>query len=344
MRRWFQLLCLLVAGWLLPVAALAEGFSADSPCPLADICEARHGSVVRVVGFFHREDGTLGSRMGSGFFVRADGYIATTAGAVADAHEILVEFGDSSYGAELLGEDLLTNVAILRINDPDFQRESCPELFFEPLPLPPVATPVFALACEVGFDPSPVPGLALGSYIRYGNHFFPTRHLRSSIPSNGGAPGAPVFDPTGRFVGMLMASIPAVNGSFILPARAFHRVLCDLLLHGSVRYAYAGIHTQMGRDGEGNYSVSIDRLDEQSPAEHAQLRRGDRILSLNELPLRSLADLHDAIFFASPESPVSMKIQRGTEVFRVVLRTTSRSTGVSAKKEQPPGKKDFPLP
>jgi S1-C subfamily serine protease len=263
--------------------------------------------------------------MGSGFFVRSDGYVATTVGMVEGTNEILVEFDRHSYGARCTGKDPATNVAILHIQDPEFTGEhAARSISLGDGCLPATATFLMAITCEMGFDPSPALGLALGGEIRYGTTFFPTTYLRSSIPSNAGAPGSPVFDLNGQFMGMLMASIPAVDGSFILPAPAFRRVLNDLLFTGGVRYAYAGIHTQMRQDGQGNYRVTVDRIDANSPADYGKLRRGDRILSLNGLSLESLANLHDAIFFAVPESPLSLGIQRENEIFKLTLRTAVR--------------------
>jgi S1-C subfamily serine protease len=279
-------------------------------------------SVVRVLGFYHREDGTVGTRMGSGFFVRGDGCVVTTAGAVEGAHEILLEFGSQSLGAETIGSDPLTNLALLRPLEP-------PEdpLPFFPLgegPPPPVTAPLLAITCEVGLDPSPCLGMVCGHHIRYGSHCFPTTHLRSSLPSNAGAPGSPVFDLDGNFVGVLMASIPQTNGSFILPARALRRVLCDLLIGGSVHYAYVGLGTQLGQDERGEYAVRVERVDPDSPAALAQLAVGDRILALNGQPLTSLADLHDAIFFAPPDSPLPIRLRRGSEILQVTVRPGRR--------------------
>ncbi|MDR3316653.1 MAG: S1C family serine protease [Puniceicoccales bacterium] len=290
---------------------------------MANLFNGRRESVVRVSGYFQREDGTMGVRTGSGFFVREDGCVVTTAGAVEGAGEILVEYGSRVYRAAVLGVDLPTNLAVLR---PLAEEQGSFSHFSlgDGQPLPEPTTPLLGITCEAGLDPSPCLGVVCGHHICYGTHYFPTTYLRTSLPSNAGAPGSPVFDLRGGFVGILMASIPQVNGSFLLPARAVRRILCDLLIGGTTQYAYVGLGTRLSRDENGECVVRVDRVDPESPAAAAKITVGDRILAIDDQPILGVAELHDLLFFATPNGSLSLRLLRGSETLRVLVRTTSR--------------------
>ena len=204
--------------------------------------------------------------------------------------------------------------------------------------LPPPLTPLLAIACEIGLDPSPALGIALAEQICHGGYCFATSHLRSSLPSNAGAPGSPVFDLQGNFIGMLMASIPQIDGSFLLPARALRRVVRDILLHGTVHRAYAGLDTRLERDEEGTFLATVQAVAPHSPAAEANFRPGDRILAIDDVPIRGPAELRDAIFFAPPCASLSLKIQRGEDVFRVALRTVLRQRADQGRGPAGPGR------
>jgi S1-C subfamily serine protease len=289
--------------------------------PAAGLFAAHRDAVVRVLCLFHREDGTAVARMGSGFFLDAEGHVATTVGAIDGAEEIFVECGTNSYRARTVGLDQETRVAVL-VPEEASPPHPCFSLG-DGMALPSPLTPLLAIACEIGMDPSPSLGIALAEQICHGSHCFATTHLRSSLPSNAGAPGSPVFDLQGNFVGMLMASIPQIDGSFLLPARALRRVVRDILLHGAVHYAYVGLDTRLERDEEGTFLAIVRGVASHSPAAEANLRAGDRILAIDDGPIRGPAELRDAVFFAPSGSPLSLKIQRGVDVFRVSVRTAT---------------------
>ncbi|MDR3117473.1 MAG: S1C family serine protease [Puniceicoccales bacterium] len=288
----------------------------------AQLFAAHRDAVVRVLCLFHREDGTAVARMGSGFFFDGDGHVATTAGAIDGAEEIFVSYGHRSSRAHAIGSDAETRVAVLALDEasPPYP---CLSLG-EGMELPPPLTPLLAIACEIGLDPAPSLGIVQAEQICHGGNSFATSLIRSSLPSNAGAPGSPVFDLRGNFVGMLMASIPQVDGSFLFPARALRRVLRDILPYGSVHHAYAGLDTRLERDEEGDFFAIVQAVVPHSPAAEANLCPGDRILAIDDVPIRGPAELCDAVFFALPGAPLSLKIQRGGDIFRVALRMAIR--------------------
>lgn len=311
----------------LQAGLLADGTCFDLQERVREVFAENGPAVLRVVGFFDGPDGTVSAKVGSGFFIRADGHIATTTGAVSGAKEVLVENGLQTYSAEVVGEDVITNLAVLKIlNGPGGFRSL--SLGTE-VGLPSAGTFLLGLTCVLGMDPGPSFGMILGTNISHGDIYFETTYLRSDLSADGGEPGSPVFDLAGNFIGMLMASIPQVHSSFILPARAVRRVISDILLSGVVRYAHIGLHTRLERSNDGEYRVIVDRIEHNSPAERSRLLPGDRIVAIGDAPLRSLGDLRDAIFFATPESILPLKIVRGKKVSVISVRTGARTYPLS---------------
>jgi S1-C subfamily serine protease len=304
-------------------ARYAKNQQIESHSSALHVFTAYEDSVVRVSGVYTREDGSESVRTGSGFFVRGDGHIVTTAGVIDGANEVFIESGNESYGVEVVGVDVQTNLAALRIRDRNC--ESAPNFFLgncERLPLP--TTKLLAITCEIGLDPTPCAGIVCGQNIDYGSHRFPTSHLRSSIPSNAGAPGSPVFDEDGNFVGILMASISQTNGSFILPARAVRRVLCDMLFCRKVNYAYVGVDANVTRGKSNECIVRVERVEPGSPADMAGILVGDKILAINGHGINSLAELHDSLFFAQPNTAMNLRLARGDEEMHIIVRTICR--------------------
>lgn len=291
-----------------------------------EVFQQKSGAVVRVVGFFPRDEGVPITRIGTGFFIRSDGYIITSASAVLDAKEVLVEYGAYSTNAQVIGVDVMTNLAVLKI-----QPECTIESFNlgTSMELPSTGTFLIGASCELGLSVGPSLGMVVGRENGYGDIYFATTYLRSDIGTSGGEPGSPIFDLEGNFIGVMIASISNVQSSFILPARAVRRIVSDILLYGNTRYAYVGLNTKLQRDEKGAYIVSVDGIKEGSPAQLAHLCIGDRILAINQIPLSNLGDLHDAIFFAQPDAMISFKVLRDKEVLNISVKAQSRTYPLS---------------
>lgn len=295
---------------------------------LQRIFEEKSCAVVRVIGFIRHEDGTKAMRFGSGFFIRGEGYVLTSASAIENTDEIFIEYGMHSANAKVVGSDIITNLAILKLlpTEGKAATEKVNSLSLgNDFQLPKTGTFLVGITCELGMEPGPSHGIVVGADVHYGGKYFPTSHLRSDMPANGGEPGSPVFDLSGNFIGVLIFSIPQINSSLILPARAVRRVINDILFLGEVRYAHIGLNTKLRRDANGEYAVVVERVTVDSPAQRADLREGDHILSIGNHRLQGLADLHDAIFFAQPDATLAVKIQRGKEMLTVNMKTASRT-------------------
>ncbi len=282
---------------------------------LVEIYDLRWDNVVRVKAGL-RETSETGEtqwtlRVGSGFFASADGTILATYRVVENAERLRYEYKGRTYEARLLGVDPVTNLALLEAV------EKPPEIDFVPLTdsgLPRIGSFVVSISCALEFDPAPSIGLISGLESRFGSKIFPTRYLRASIPANPGEGGSPVFDLEGRFVGVLIASLPEVNSSYILPAKAVMRVRDALRREGGVGYGWIGIGVEQRTfDGNG-VGLFVDTLDEGGGAVAAGIRIGDRLVSLDGETIRDVGDLRTRFFYSKIGETISLTVDRSGEL------------------------------
>lgn len=270
--------------------------------------------------------------MGTGFFISRDGHIMTIANIVDSAQSILVQYNDVLYPAELVGYDSITNIAIVRLCRPP---SNIPFIHLgESIEIPQPSVMLLAVTCKLGLDPGPSLGMVTGWHTAFFDKAFPTTHLRSSIPSDGAEGGSPVFDLTGRFIGVMVISIDGIRSSFIIPARAVMRIRDDLVFSGKVSYAFLGIEI----DKEASIasgSLIIGRTIEGSPAHEAGIKGGDKILEFDSLPINHVMDLHNVTFFARPGQLITAKVQRGDKELKLTLRLKEQPSSLCPENPKP---------
>ncbi|MDR0428827.1 MAG: S1C family serine protease [Puniceicoccales bacterium] len=291
---------------------------------LEEIFKKYSPAVVRVVNFYKNDDNSIGTCVSSGFFLGTTGLIVSPLGAVTRGQQILIENGSFSSDADIIAMDNITQLAILRPRDPYATKANIAFSWTGNEIIPSPTALLLAITCATDSNPSPRLGMATGKNISFGDDYFPTQYLRSDIAAHGGMPGSPIFRCDGQCVGMLIASIPQTGESFILPIRAIQRVVEDIVTHGHVCYAYVGIRAQLDKDGKTPYPIYVASIISESPASNSSVHIGDHILSFNDVPLHSIGDLFDAIFFTRPNSNIPITLQRNGETISTTILSAQR--------------------
>lgn len=265
--------------------------------PAVGIFEHRRSAVVQVTGCTDLKSDSAQILEGSGFFIDEQAHVVVAASVVASAEKIWVERGDESFAAEKIGSDPETNLALLRLLKK-------PERF-TPISLKEemagevrIGSTLISIGSKLGMSPGPNQGLITGRNLFYGEHKFAVPYWRSSLAMDGGESGSPVFDIQGNFIGVLIASLPEIRSSFILPAFAVRRVIDELLQTGSVSHVSLGFSARQELQPDGSHRLSIIQVNKDSSAEKAGLQVGDELLRLNNQTLSSMEDLVTAIFLA----------------------------------------------
>ena len=293
---------------------------------LVEMYDTYSGAVVRVKASFEEEaeDGTRSAslRVGSGFFISRDGHILTNASVAHQADRVWFEFRGGSYMAEIVGDDPETNVSLLRaVKLPeDFQTVSLTALNREPA----VGTIVVGITQPLDLEPGPVFGLLSGKDGQFAQRIFPTYYHRVSIPAYPGEGGSPVFSLDGRLLGMIVASLPEIRSSYLLPVEAMIRVRDEILEEGKVVYSWIGVDLEEFSTVEEGSRVRVTEVVEDGPGDRMGLRKGDVLKELGGFATHTLGDVRQALFFYSAGSFLEVRWARNGEVLEKTLQTVAR--------------------
>lgn len=328
-KSYFLLLALVACG-----SAFAKGSVETLQERMCAVFNERRPAVVKIfsVAPSMEENGRKVLSVGTAFFIDKKGQLLANANVVIGGERMWVEHEGRPYATTLLGVDPQTNLALLRA-------ETMPKgAGYVDLSAasksPPTASFLMAISCKLGFDPGPSTGMLVGRNSNYGNQLLPTNYLRTDIPSDGAEGGAPVFDIEGRFVGLVVISLPEIRASFLLPAAAVERVYEALTAIGHMDYAYLGLNARQRVDINGELQVCLDDVVAEGPAEAAGLEKGDVLLQMGGRTIRRDEDLREAVFFAKPDKSLSVKVLRDGKERSFSLKAAARETAVGLPNAQ----------
>ena len=258
----------------------------------------------------------VGHGFASGFIFRRDGYILTSAHAVAGAQAISVALSDQRrFDAEVVGIDRRTDVALLRIAASDLpvvavgrSSELCPGEW------------VAAMGAPFGFERSVTAGV-VSAHPRYMPDGSGVPLIQTDVALNPGNSGGPLFDERGTVVGMNSMIYSASGGyfgvSFSLPIDTAMRVADELRATGRVARSHIGARTQpltaelapaFGLDAA--LGALVVRVDPDSPAEAAGLRSGDVVLAVGAAAAMPYAEIQERVASASQGSALTLRVWR----------------------------------
>lgn len=291
-----------------------------------DVFEENKNAVIRVYGAKNKDTEVEGNgselQIGTGFFISKEGHVMTTANVVEGATRVWIQYEDTFHFACVVGYDTNTNIAILQLH-----RVPQSLTFIridENLDLPTPGTFLLGATCKLGLDPGPTFGMVSGWDREYLEVLLPTTFIRTNIPSDGGEGGSPVFDLKGRFVGMMMFQLSDIHSSFVVPARAILRIRDDLMFSGKVAYGYLGVEIDQEASLASGRHLVVGKTLPKSPAAHAGLQHGDKLLEFNDVKIKRLSDLNHATFFARPGQYLSLKIRRNGKDLKVPVKITQK--------------------
>jgi S1-C subfamily serine protease len=272
---------------------------------------------------------------GSGAVLDRQGHILTNFHVVQDAREIGVTLYDgSSYLARKIGEDPLTDIAVLKIDAP--QSLLHPVTFGDSTQLL-VGQNIYAIGNPFGLERTMTSGMISSLNRSIGSHL-PHRKIKQVIQIdaaiNPGNSGGPLLDSSGRMIGMntAIASRTGQNTGvgFAIPVNTILRIVPQLLQDGKVIRADIGIR-KIQETPEGLLIAELepegaaDRSGLQGPKlVREQMRRGgmiieqryidrstaDTIVSVDGQPVKTAEDFIALIESKKPGSRVTVTVRR----------------------------------
>ena len=260
---------------------------------------------------------------GSGFIFTPDGFALTNSHVVSGASRITATLSDGrSFGAELVGDDPDTDLAVVRINTSE------PHLPFAGLGESralQVGQLVIAIGNPYGYQYTVTAGVvsALGRSLRASSGRVIDNVLQTDAALNPGNSGGPLVDAQGNVVGVNTAIIRGAQGiCFAIAIDTVKFVATRLMAHGRVKRSYLGvggqnmpIRRQVVRfhDLADESGVLVVSVEPGSPAEAAGVRERDVIVGLGKRRVASIDDLHRTLTDELVGTETTLTLIRRTE-------------------------------
>ena len=256
---------------------------------------------------------------GTGFIVLPNGYIVTNHHVIDGARRVLIRLFDGrEYEAEIVGEDALSDIAVLRIDETNLPTASLGDSdqirvgeWVLAIGNPMGNTLMFSVTAGIvsATDRSMVPGSV-------------EEFIQTDAVANSGNSGGPLVNLHGRIIGMNSA-IASRSGYYqgytlAIPANLILPVVSELIERGHVTRGVLGAATLLatvedalavGLDAVGGVVVQ-DVGDENSPAYRSGLRPGDVIVELDGRRVMSVAQLQRSVWFKAPGDSVVLRVHR----------------------------------
>lgn len=259
---------------------------------------------------------------GSGFVVRADGYIVTNNHVVAGADLVRVRFNDGRVlEASLIGGDAPSDLAVLKVEAADLV--AVPFAATDGLR---VGQWVVAAGNPFGLGSSITAGIVSATGRGIGINQYED-FIQTDAAINPGNSGGPLLNLRGEVVGVNTAILSRTGGNvgigFAIPADLTESVVNQLIDQGTVRRGYLGVRmaplpdavrADLGLDRPG---VAVVEVTGDGPAGDAGILAEDIIVAVDGEPVATPAELGLVIASRRPGQRVLLEVFRDRRVREV---------------------------
>jgi Do/DeqQ family serine protease len=277
---------------------------------------------------------------GSGVIISADGYIVTNNHVVNDADEIEVTLNDNrTFKATVIGKDPNTDLALIKIDAKDLT-----VIPFGNSDNLKIGEWVLAIGNPFNLTSTVTAGI-VSAKARSINIITSDMKIEAFIQTdaavNPGNSGGALVNIRGELVGINTA-IASQTGSyagysFAIPVSIVEKVVADLKQFGDVQRAILGVSIsditdELAKDKnlktmEGAY---VKKVSDNSAAKTAGIKEGDIIIQVNDVKVKSVAELQEQIGRHSPGDKVSISVLRDEKIktFDIELKNKKGSTDI----------------
>ena len=278
--------------------------------------------------------------LGSGVIVRADGYILTNNHVIAQAEHIVVALHDGRRAeAKVIGTDPDTDLAVIKI-----ELNKLPVLPFK-LSGNEVGDVVLAIGNPFGVGQTVTQGiisatgrsdLGINTYEDF---------IQTDAAINPGNSGGALIDVAGNLIGVNTAIFSQSGGSlgigFAIPAQICQQVLNSILKDGRVVRGWLGISlipNTLDEDVLASKPVGVIVADvlRDGPADAAGVKRGDKIIQVNNEQISSASQLINYVALQAPASVIDVVVERDGKQQTLQVKVGERKVQQNAQSQYIP--------
>ena len=262
--------------------------------------------------------------LGSGFIIDDDGIVVTNYHVIENAEEIRVVLSDeTSFSAEVLGQDQKTDIAVLKIDPGDTKLTAVSFGNSDELR---VGDWVLAIGNPFGLGGTVTAGIVSARGRDIGNGPYDD-FIQTDASINRGNSGGPLFNTDGDVIGINTAIYSQSGGSvgigFAISSNLAERVAEQLIEFGQTRRGWLGVYIQevtpdiaesLGLDDA--IGALISSVNEAGPAAKGGIKPGDVIVKFDGKLIEKMRDLPRIV----AETDIGAKVK--VELFRQGKRET----------------------
>ncbi len=262
-----------------------------------------------------------GESLGSGFVISELGYILTNEHVVTDVPDrsVTVVFSDSSTVAgQVVGRDTESDVAVIKVDRPNLTPAELADSDSVA-----VGDGVIAVGSPLALSGTVTAGIvsALDRTIETHDVGGESRYyaaIQTDAAVNRGNSGGPLFDLSGRVIGMNSVIKSLVESgdeggnigiAFAIPINQAARVANEIIDTGKARRTVIG--AELGNAAASGGGVRISRVDSGGPAALGGLQVGDVIVRIGSHPITDSTDVIALVRRYDPGTVVSITYRRG---------------------------------
>jgi putative serine protease PepD len=303
----------------------------------AEVAAAVLPSIVTVEVRTTTEGAFVAEASGSGVVLTADGLLVTNEHVVAGAAEVRVIFaGGRTYPAEVVGQDAVTDLAVLRI-----AATSLTPIALGSSEDLEIGDPAIAVGSPLGLEggPSVTVGVvsAFDRQLRTGTDEALFGLIQTDAPITRGSSGGALVDSAGRLIGITAAigisDVGAEGLGFAIPVELMSIVTDQIIAQGRADHPFLGIEgtTYFRQETDGSTvpaGVAVGSVFEDTAAESAGIEEGDIIRSVAGEPLATMEQLVVVLRFYRVGEIVELEIDRGGIPLTIPVTLMERPEGV----------------
>jgi serine protease Do len=268
--------------------------------------------------------------MGSGVIINEKGYILTNAHVVENSVEITVSLPDGrDFSGELIAEDDEKDLAVIKIegdNLPYGILGDSDDLMIGEWAIA-IGNPFGNLIADP--QPTVTAGVISATHRQVRQEKQRTHIYRNLIQTdasiNPGNSGGPLVNCKGEVIGINTFIFTKTGGSmgmgFAIPINAAKKTVNEIMKYGKIRDVWIGIHVQQvtpllaqSLGLSRSEGLLISHIEPGSPADEAEMQRGDFILEINGEEVVTTLEAESALYGVHVGDDVEFKIERDGNV------------------------------